>query len=54
MAFSGIEPVRGKICINDRYWDKSLFNYLGYNICYERGKDLNEKTLATPNISFWH
>jgi hypothetical protein len=32
------------------YWNKSLFSYLGYNICYERGKYLNVKT-ANKNMT---
>jgi hypothetical protein len=44
MAFKGMEPIRSKICINSKTLkQQNTFNYLGYNIFYEREKDLNIK-----------
>jgi hypothetical protein len=45
MAFRGMEPIRSKICINNKTLKqkKKSFNYLGYNISYEGEKDLNIK-----------
>jgi hypothetical protein len=44
MAFRGMEPIRSKICINNKTLkQQNTFNYLGYNISYEGEKDLNIK-----------
>jgi hypothetical protein len=45
MAFRGMEPIRSKICINNKTLkQQNTFNYFGYNISYEGEKDLNIKT----------
>jgi hypothetical protein len=45
MAFRGMEPIRSKICINNKTLkQQNSFNYVGYNISYEGEKDLNIKT----------
>jgi hypothetical protein len=42
MAFRGMEPIRSKICVNNKTLkQQNTFNYLGYNISYEGEKDLN-------------
>jgi hypothetical protein len=44
MAFRGMEPIRSKICINNKTLkQQNTFNYVGYNISYEGEKDLNIK-----------
>jgi hypothetical protein len=44
MAFGGMEPIRSKICVNNKTLkQQNTFNYLGYNISYEREKDLDIK-----------
>jgi hypothetical protein len=44
MAFRGIEPIRSKICINNKTLkQQNTFNCLGYNKSYEGEKDLNIK-----------
>jgi hypothetical protein len=44
MAFRGMEPIRCKICINNKTLkQQNTFNYLGYNISYEGEKDMNIK-----------
>jgi hypothetical protein len=44
MAFRGMEPIRSKICINNKTLkQQNTFNYLGYNTSYEGEKDLNIK-----------
>jgi hypothetical protein len=44
MAFRGMEPIRSKICIDNKTLkQQNTFNYLGYNISYEGEKDLNIK-----------
>jgi hypothetical protein len=44
MDFRGMEPIRSKICINDKTLkQRNTFNYVGYNISYEEEKDLNIK-----------
>jgi hypothetical protein len=44
MAFRRMEPIRSKICINNKILkQQNTFNYLGYNIPYEGEKDLNIK-----------
>jgi hypothetical protein len=44
MAFRGMEPIRSKICINNKTLkQQNTFNYLGYNISCEGEKDLNIK-----------
>lgn len=46
MAFLGKEPVRSKICINNKIIEQvKNFSYLGYQISYEEEKDLNEKII---------
>ncbi|KAJ4440460.1 hypothetical protein ANN_08601 [Periplaneta americana] len=46
MAFLGNEPVRSKICINNKIIEQiKNFSYLGYQISYEEEKDLNEKII---------
>jgi transposase len=46
MAFGGMEPIRSKICINNKTLkQQNTFNYLGYNISYEGEKDLNRKAV---------
>jgi hypothetical protein len=43
-AFRGMEPIRSKICINNKTLKQQhTFNYLGYNISYEGEKYLNIK-----------
>jgi hypothetical protein len=43
-AFRGMEPIRSKICINNRTLkQQNTFNYFGYNISYEGEKDMNIK-----------
>jgi hypothetical protein len=43
-ALRGMEPIRSKICINNKILkQQNTFNYLGYNISYEGEKDLNIK-----------
>jgi hypothetical protein len=45
MAFKGREPVRSKICINNKTLKQvNTFNYLGYYLSYEEEKDLNRKS----------
>jgi hypothetical protein len=42
MAFRGMEPIRSKICINNKTLkQQNTFNYLEYNIYSEGEKDLN-------------
>jgi hypothetical protein len=42
MAFRGMEPIRSKICINNKTLkQQNTFNCLEYNIYYEGEKDLN-------------
>jgi hypothetical protein len=42
MAFRGMEPIRSKICVNNKTLkQQNTFNYLGYNISYEGEKDLS-------------
>jgi hypothetical protein len=44
MAFKGMEPIRSKICINNKTLkQQNTFHYLGYNISCEGEKDLNIK-----------
>jgi hypothetical protein len=44
MAFSGKDPVRGKICINYKTLEQiSTFNYLGCTLSYEGEKDMPSK-----------
>jgi hypothetical protein len=44
MAFKGREPVRSKICINNKTLGQvNTFSYLGYYLSYEEEKDLNMK-----------
>jgi hypothetical protein len=44
MAFRGMEPIRSKICINNKTLkQQNTFNYMGYNISYEGEKHLNIK-----------
>jgi hypothetical protein len=44
MAFTGMEPIRSKACINNKTLkQQNTFNYLGYNISYEGEKDMNIK-----------
>jgi hypothetical protein len=44
MAFRGMEPIRSKICINNKTLkQQNTSNHLGYNISYEGEKDLNIK-----------
>jgi hypothetical protein len=44
MAFKGREPVRSKICMNNKTLEQvNTFNYLGYYLSYEEEKDLNTK-----------
>jgi hypothetical protein len=46
MAFRGMEPIRNKICINNKILKQLIiFNYFRYNIPYEGEKDLNITTL---------
>jgi hypothetical protein len=42
MTFTGMEPFRIKICINDGILEQiNTFKCLGYNISYKGEKDLN-------------
>jgi hypothetical protein len=42
MAFEGREPVRSKICINNKTLEQvTIFNYLGYYLSYEEENYLN-------------
>jgi hypothetical protein len=44
MAFRGMEPIRSKICIDNKTLKRqNTSNYLGYNIFYEEEKDFNVK-----------
>jgi hypothetical protein len=44
MAIRGMEPIRSKICMNNKTLkQQNTFNYLGYNMSYEGEKDLNIK-----------
>jgi hypothetical protein len=44
MSFRGMEPIRSKICINNKTLkQQNTFTYLGYNISCEEEKDLNIK-----------
>jgi hypothetical protein len=44
IAFRGMEPIRSKICINNKTLkQQNTYNYLGYNISYEGEKYLNIK-----------
>jgi hypothetical protein len=44
MAFKGREPVRSKICINNKTLEQvNTFYYLGYYLSYEEEKDMNMK-----------
>jgi hypothetical protein len=39
MALRGMEPIRSKICINNKTLkQQNTLNYLGYNISYEGEK----------------
>jgi hypothetical protein len=43
MAFRGMEPIRSKICINNKTLkQQNTFNYLGYNISYEGERERSE------------
>jgi hypothetical protein len=43
-AFKGMEPIRSKMCINNKTLkQQNTFNYLRYNISYEGEKGLNIK-----------
>jgi hypothetical protein len=45
MAFSGKDPVRSKICINNKMLEHvNIFNYLGCPLRYEGEKDMPSKT----------
>jgi hypothetical protein len=52
MAFRGMEPIRTKVCINDRILKQiNDFNYLLYNVPYEGEKVLK---LKIKNLSkYW-
>jgi hypothetical protein len=42
--FRGMEPIRSKICINNKTLkQQNTFNYLGYIISYEGEKEFNTK-----------
>jgi hypothetical protein len=44
MAFRRMEPIKSKICINNKTLkQQNTFIYLGYNISYDGEKDLNIK-----------
>jgi hypothetical protein len=44
MAFSGKDPVRSKICINNKTLEQvNIFNYLGCTLSYEGEKDMPSK-----------
>jgi hypothetical protein len=44
MVFSGKDPVRSKICINNKTLEQvNTFNYLGYILSYEGEKDMPSK-----------
>jgi hypothetical protein len=44
MAFSGKDPVRSKICINNKMLEQiNTFNYLGCTLSYEGEKDMPSK-----------
>jgi hypothetical protein len=44
MAFSGKDPVRSKICINNKTLEQvNTFNYLGCTLSYEGEKDMPSK-----------
>jgi hypothetical protein len=44
MAFSGKDPVRNKICINNKMLEQvNTFNYLGCTLSYECEKDMPSK-----------
>jgi hypothetical protein len=46
MVFGGMEPIRTKICINNKTLkQQNTFNYLGYNISHEGERDLNIKAV---------
>jgi hypothetical protein len=51
MAYRGLEPIRSKICINNKTLkQQNNFNYLGYNISYEGEKDLNIKAANSVKV----
>jgi hypothetical protein len=51
MAFRGMEPIRSKICINNKTLkQQNTFNYLRYNIFYEGEKDLNITTVNVVKV----
>jgi hypothetical protein len=51
MTFRGMEPIRSKICINNKTLkQQNIFNYLGYSISYEREKDLNIKAATFVKV----
>jgi hypothetical protein len=53
MAFRGMEPIRSKICINNKTLkQQNTYNCLGYNISYEGEKDLNMKAANFVNQIF--
>jgi hypothetical protein len=44
MAFRRMEPIRSRICIDDRMLKRiTIFSYLVYNISYKEERDLNVK-----------
>jgi hypothetical protein len=46
-----MEPIRSKICINNKTLkQQNTFNNLGYNISYEREKDLNIKAANLDKV----
>jgi hypothetical protein len=53
MAFRGMEPIRSKICINNKTLkQQNTYIYLGYNISYEGEKDVNMKAANFVNQIF--
>jgi hypothetical protein len=55
MAFKGQEPVRSKVCINNKILEQvNTFNYLGYYLSYEEEKDLNMKITKLSENNRYH
>jgi hypothetical protein len=54
MAFQGKYPIRSRIILNNKSIIElvSNFNYLGCNVTYKYGEDLNGKLSKFQNIAY--
>ena len=55
MDFLAKQPMHSKISINNQILEQvEQFNYLGYQITYEKEKDLNEKIMKFIKHGKWY